>query len=209
MRSFHWIMVAGTTVAMGWIGAGGPGSDFGVAATQGWPDNLRGGASRGRWSSSAWGSVEPGARPRRSKDEAKRIAARRPVSAKESAEMRRRAAEALEAGMLDRATKLLRRSAGVKKRAERQAWLLFAAELEHAKGEHAKAALAAMRLVILHPKCDHVGAALFWAGRSYEGLHRPHKAIELYDRCLTRKDTGSSIRKGAKARLAIVRKKVP
>ena len=123
--------------------------------------------------------------------------------------MRRRAREALKAGDLDRATRLLRRSAGVKKRSERQAWLLLAAELAHTKGEPARAALAAMRLVILHPKCDHVGAALFWAGRSYEDLRRPHKAIALYNQCLERKGAGSSIRKRARARLAIVRKKVP
>jgi hypothetical protein len=243
MRVFHWIMVAGTTLAMGPIGEAGLaahgkrensssgtpflavrttgetpvpqfcrgllGVDPGIVATRGWPDNLRGASARGRWPSSGGGFAGPGARSRQSKAEATRITVRRAVSAKESAQMRRRAREAIKAGELDQATKFLRRSAGVKKRSERRAWLLLAAELGHAKGEHAEAALAAMRLVILHPKCDRVGAALFWAGRSYEGLRRPHKAIELYDQCLSRKDTGSSVRKRAKARLAIVRKKVP
>lgn len=209
MRLFHWIMVAGTAAAMGSTGAAGPGVDPGVPATRVWPDNLRGASARARGSSSAWLSAGPEARSGHGKDRARRPKAGRPPSAKESAEMRRRAGEAIKAGNLDRATRLLRRSAGVKKRSERQAWLLLAAELAHTKGEPARAALAAMRLVILHPKCDPVGAALFWAGRSYEDLRRPHKAIELYDQCLERKGAGSSIHKRARVRLAIVRKKVP
>jgi len=140
------------------------------------------------------------------------------LSAKESATLRRRAREAIRAGDLQRATRLQRRAAGVKKRSERLAWLLFEAELEYTKKHCAKAALAAMRLVILHPRSDHVGAALYWAGRSYEGMKRPHMAIELYEECLQATSKGhngetsgrkaASICKRAKARLAVLRKQV-
>ncbi len=133
--------------------------------------------------------------------------------------MRRQARDAIQSGDLKRAARLLRKAAGVKKRSERLAWLLVAAELEHAKKRYDRAGLAAMRLVILHPRSEHVGTALYWAARSYEGLQRPRKAIELYNECLRKtskrrnaersKRGLGSIRKHAKARLAAMRKQVP
>ncbi len=131
------------------------------------------------------------------------------ISAKESAAMRREAREAIRAGEFDRAERLLRKAVVVKKRSERQAWLLLEAELEIARERWAKAGLAAMRLVILHPGCERVGAAQYWAGRAYEGLERPRLAAVLYERSVSAKKAKSSIRERAKARLAAIRKRVP
>lgn len=122
--------------------------------------------------------------------------------------MRRRAGRAIESGDYQRAARLVRQAAGVRKASERRAWLLIEAEVLHARKQHAGAALAAMRLVILHPRSERVGAALYWAGRAYEGLKRLEKAIELYEECLADKSTRASVRKRAKARLAAARKKV-
>lgn len=146
--------------------------------------------------------------PRQNKRRPRKRSVKGTISAKESAAVRQRAEQAIKAGELDRATRLLRQAVGVKKRSERQAWLLLEAELEHAKKHYARAGLAAMRLAILHPSSDRVGAALYWAGRSYEGLERPHKAIDLYEECLAQKRTKSSIRKRARTRLAALRERV-
>jgi hypothetical protein len=143
----------------------------------------------------------PGSVPRTGKKIAKDT-----ISAKESAAMRRRARRAIETGDLRQATRLLRQAAGVNKRAERQAWLLLEAELEYAKKNYARAGLAAMRLAILHPRSEPAGNALYWAGRAYEGLERPHLAAGLYDECLAHQRTRASIRKLAEARSAALRK---
>ena len=58
-----------------------------------------------------------------------------------------------------------------------------------------------MRVVILYPEGEHVGEALYWAGRSYEGLHRPAKAVGLYKESLSVKGTDASIRKLVTERL--------
>ncbi len=122
--------------------------------------------------------------------------------------MRRRAGRAIETGDLRQASRLLRQAAGVKKRAERQAWLLLRAELDCAKKNYPRAGLAAMRLVILHPRSGQTGDALYWAGRAYEGLGRPHQAAALYDECLAHQRTKASIRKLVQARQAALPKQV-
>lgn len=122
-------------------------------------------------------------------------------STKESAEMRARARKAIKDGDLGAAEALLRDGARVKGRAEREAWMLIEAEYRLAKKQPAAAGLAAMRLVILRPDSERVGEALYWAGRSYEGLKRPYKAIELYGQCLAHQKTDDATRKLAKARL--------
>ena len=105
------------------------------------------------------------------------------------------------------------------KSSEKQAWLVLEAELELAKDNPAKAGLAAMRVIILHPESVHVGPALYWAARSCEGLQRPLKAIELYEECLEKTPKGTkskpaskwhvSMRRRATARLAALKKQAP
>lgn len=115
---------------------------------------------------------------------------------------RQRARKAIRSGDLELAKALLRSGLKTKSRAERDAWRVVEAELEYAGKNYAKAGLVAMRIVILRPKSQQVGAALYWAGRAYEGLQRPQKSIELYEACLKHESTKRSIRQKAEKRLA-------
>ncbi|MBN2562445.1 MAG: hypothetical protein JXQ75_16085 [Phycisphaerae bacterium] len=146
------------------------------------------------------------ASPKRTKQRPKQHSEDR-ITAKESAAMRRRAREAIRGDDLELARRLLRKAAGVRTSSERQAWWVIEAELEYSDKQYAKAGLVAMRLVILHADSKHVGDALYWAARSYEGLERPHKAIQLHEECLAHGHTKASIRKLAKARLAALQKR--
>ena len=127
---------------------------------------------------------------------------------RESAELRARARKAIKNGDLGAAEALRREGVRVKDPAEREAWMLIDAEYRLAKKQPAAAGLAAMRLVILRPDSERVGEALYWAGRSYEGLKRPYKAIELYGQCLAHQKTHDPTRKLAKARLTKIEKRV-
>lgn len=115
--------------------------------------------------------------------------------------MRRRAREAIAAGDLKKAKELLGASARVTSSSEKQAWLLLEAEYQLTRKRYAKAGLAAMRVVIMYPDSELVGEAFYWAGRAYEGLARPAKAVELYGECVGRKQTDAGARKLARARL--------
>lgn len=84
---------------------------------------------------------------------------------------------------------------------DRPAWLVLEAELGFASKDYADGGLAAMRVVALHGDSAEVPAALYWAGRNYEGLGRPAKAVELYRECLKRDDVVESTRGAASGRL--------
>lgn len=128
-------------------------------------------------------------------------AGRKKSEPKSSAQQRAR--KAIRSGDLDLAKALLRNGLkGAKSRSERNAWHIVEAELEYDRKNYAKAGLVAMRIVILHPKSKQVGAALYWAGRSYEALARPRKSVELYEACLEHGTTKRSIRQKAEKRLA-------
>jgi len=114
----------------------------------------------------------------------------------------KRARRAIRSGDFELAETLVRSMAKTTNRAERNAWAIVEAELAYARKQYARAGLAAMRIVILHPKSKQVGAALFWAARAYEGLRRPDKAIELYQSCVRHKTTPRPIRDKAQDRLA-------
>jgi tetratricopeptide (TPR) repeat protein len=128
------------------------------------------------------------------------------LTVKESTERRRQARDAIAAGDFKTARRLLQEARGITVSTEKQAWLLIRAEVELADKQFAKAGLAAMRVVILYPDSEHGAEALYWAGRSYEGLQRSAKAIELYEECLTHQGTNASIHKLVTARLKALEK---
>lgn len=120
--------------------------------------------------------------------------------------MRTRTREAIEKGDFQQAERLIRDAGTVKEAAEREAWLLVRVDLAYARKQHAKSGLWAMRLVILHPQSKHVAAGLYWAGRCYEHLKRPDKAVGLYREALGHQTCDAGVRKMVKARLAAMEK---
>ena len=121
---------------------------------------------------------------------------------------RQKARNAIRSGKFESAESLIRKAAKIKHKAERDAWAIVSAELEHAKKNYAKAGLVAMRLVILRPKSAQVGAALYWVGRAYEGLGRPHKSIELYEACIEHKTTKRKTLQRAEKKLARLKERL-
>jgi hypothetical protein len=101
--------------------------------------------------------------------------------------------------------------AGVKAPAgdRRDAWRIVEADLRHTQKRFADAGVVAMRIVILRPKSDHVAAALYWAGRAYEGLNRPTKAEELYRECIGHKTCDNALEKRARKRLKLLKDDKP
>ncbi len=84
----------------------------------------------------------------------------------------------------------------------RQSWQILEAELEFSLKKYAKAGLIVMRIVVLTPESEQIGPALFRAGRVYEKLDRPEKAIELYRECAAHKKVSESLKKKAERRIA-------
>ena len=130
-----------------------------------------------------------------------------PVSSTESAELRDQARKAIEKGDFAAALKLVDRTRSIVTPTERTAWWLIEAELEYAQKRFTKSALAAMKIVVLHPKSQQTGAGLYWAARSYEAIGRPAKSVALYEECLANRKTPSGLRDAAKSRLAELKKK--
>ncbi|MFQ5502489.1 MAG: tol-pal system YbgF family protein [Phycisphaerae bacterium] len=121
-----------------------------------------------------------------------------------SAASRERARLAIRSGDYGLAGTLIRAGLKSRNRKTRDGWRIVESEMEFSRKRYARAGLAAMRVVILHPKSEHHGAALYWASRAYEGLGRPGKAAELYKRCIDHKSTRGSIRKKAENRLKAI-----
>ncbi len=128
------------------------------------------------------------------------------LSVKESTALRVKAREAIEQGDWVEAERLIREGDAAADAAERQAWLLVKVDLAYARKQYAKAALEAMRLVILHPQSRSVASGLYWAGRSYEHLKRPGKARELYREAVQHPTCDDVVRKMVSARLAALEK---
>jgi len=131
------------------------------------------------------------------------------ISAKDSVALREQARVALTTRDLATAQRLVDRARPIVTHSERTAWWLIEAELENARKHYAKSALAAMQIVILHPKSSEVGAALYWSALSYESLGRPAKAVELYEESIASKKTPKSLRDAASARVSALNKKSP
>lgn len=125
-----------------------------------------------------------------------------------SPEALKRATKALRAGDHEQARSMIlaayraTRSTNVK-----DAWAMVEAELELSQNNPAKAVLLAMRVVILRPESEHAAPALYLAGRAYEKIGRPSKAIELYRECLDHKSSGDALRKKAQRRADALSKK--
>lgn len=130
----------------------------------------------------------------------------RQLTTHESEALRKEARASIDAGKLDAAWTLVERSRGFTNATERTAWWLLEAELEHGRKHYAKSALAAMRIVILHPKSEYVGAALYWTARGYEALSRPAKAVSLYEQCLAQKRMPPGLRDAATKRAKALKK---
>jgi len=128
------------------------------------------------------------------------------LSVKESTALRAKAREAIEQGDWVEAERLIREGDAAADAAERQAWLLVRVDLAYARKQYAKAALEAMRLVVLHPRSRSVALALYWAGRSYEHLKRPEKARELYREAVQHPTCDAAVRKMVTARWAALDK---
>lgn len=125
----------------------------------------------------------------------------RPLTSKESATLRDEARAALSKGDFAKAAALIDRARKVTTASEQAAWLLIESECEYGRRAWAKSALAAMRIIALHPKSEHAGAALYWAARAYEQIGRPAKAADLYRESVDHKRTPAPLRDAAKARL--------
>lgn len=151
--------------------------------------------------------AKPPEKPRKSESSA-RDSGRDRLTIRESAEMRRRAVEAIRAGDFQAALKLIRDGARVTSVAEKQSWLLVESELEIARKNYAKAGLAAMRVVILYPESEQIGPALYWCGCAYEGLGRPRKALELYRESQGRKGLNEEMVQHLKLRIEALEKQV-
>ncbi|HRW51641.1 MAG TPA: hypothetical protein P5081_02065 [Phycisphaerae bacterium] len=106
-----------------------------------------------------------------------------------NASMLDRALAAIRRGDFAEAEKLIHEGRKIRSTSKKDKWRIVEARLEFERGDFAKAGLRAMEIVILRENSDEVGQALYWAGRAYEGLGRPNKAIELYEDCRNHKTT--------------------
>lgn len=109
--------------------------------------------------------------------------------------------KAIARGDLTEASKRFAAGRKATKPAEEPVWLVLEAELLHAGKDHTGAGLAAMRVVVLHPQSEHVAAALYWAGRSFESMGRRHKALRLYAECLRQDRIPPAVRELTEARI--------
>ncbi|MBX3395161.1 MAG: hypothetical protein KF841_07310 [Phycisphaerae bacterium] len=122
-----------------------------------------------------------------------------------SASRRGEAVQAIREGRYDTAESLIRaamkstQSTGVKDN-----WRIVESELEFARKRYTKSALISMRIVILTPESEQVGAALFRAARAYEKLGRPAKARELHRECIEHRTTSDAIRRKSEKRIEVL-----
>lgn len=118
--------------------------------------------------------------------------------------MRQEARAALRSGKMEDVARILSVARRIKLKAEREAWQVFEAEYNVTRKEYQKAALGAMRIVILSPKSPYAGEALFWTARAYEGMGRTSKAMDLYKECIDNKTSDENSVRRAKAALKIL-----
>lgn len=97
--------------------------------------------------------------------------------------LRDRALDAIKRRDFSEAEKLIHEGRKTRSSRRKDQWKLIESRLELERERYARAGLLAMEVVILREKSDEVAAALYWAGRAYEGLGRPSKAIQLYKEC--------------------------
>jgi len=128
------------------------------------------------------------------------------MSAAKSSEGVSKARGAIASGNLDEAGKLVAAGRASARKGDMPDWLMVEAEYEMARKAYDRAALAAMRVVALHPDSGQVGAALLMAGQAYEGLGRPSKSVHLYEECTKAKGVPPTVRDEAQSRLAALRK---
>lgn len=119
--------------------------------------------------------------------------------------MRARAMDAIRAHRFSEAEQLIEQGRKSRSRNKRDDWTIIEVRLERERGNHALSGLIAMRLVVLRPNSDEVGAALYWTARAYEKLGRPGKSIQLYEECAAHKSSVDSLVEAATRRAAILR----
>jgi tetratricopeptide (TPR) repeat protein len=142
---------------------------------------------------------EPGATPKGKKQE-------KPNNSAASPENRNKAIQAIREGRYDAARTLIR--AAIKatdSTSVKHSWRIVESELEFSSKEYAKSGLIAIRIVILTPESEQVGAAYFRAGRAYEKMGRVAKAIEMFEACAAHRTTGELTKKKADKRIEVLK----
>lgn len=122
-----------------------------------------------------------------------------------SAENRHRAVQAIRDGQFDLARSMIRAAIkSTKSTSVKHSWRIVESELEFAQKKYAASALIAMRIVILTPESEQTGVALFRAGRAYEKMGRPSKAIELFKEAAGHKSSSEQTRRKAERRIEVL-----
>jgi hypothetical protein len=121
--------------------------------------------------------------------------------------LRARAMDAIKARRFGEAEELIYQGRKTRSSKKRDDWTIIEAHLERERGNHARSALIAMRLVILRPDSDEVGTALYWTARNYEDLGRPNKSIQLYEEAAAHKSASAGLTEAARRRIARLRER--
>lgn len=136
------------------------------------------------------------------KDEGSRNTSSGPAA---SATRRGEAVQAIREGRFDTAESLIRAAMkSTKSTSVKDSWRIVESELDFARKRYAKSALISMRIVILTPESEQVGAALFRAARAYEKIGRPAKARELHRECIEHRTTSDATRRKAERRIEVI-----
>jgi len=134
-----------------------------------------------------------------------RVSGKKTNTSASSNEALKHARAAIRSGDLDTARALIDAAyRSTRSSSIRDVWRIVESELELERNEPEKSALIAMRIVILRPESEQVGAALYRAGRAYEKIGRASKALELYRACGGHKSTSAAVKKRAEKRVGVL-----
>lgn len=148
----------------------------------------------------AAGPESGGGKSKRSKDESRK---KETGTTATSPEALKQALKAVRSGDFEKARSMIRTALSATRSTKvKQTWQIVESELEYELKDYARSGLIAMRIVILSPESEQVGEALYRAGKAYEKLERPAKALELYEECVLHKQSSESLKKKAGKRIA-------
>ncbi|MCB9854584.1 MAG: hypothetical protein H6818_02770 [Phycisphaerales bacterium] len=119
--------------------------------------------------------------------------------------LRDRAVQAIKDHKFADAEKLIHEGRKTRSSRRKDQWKLIEARLELERENFARAGLLAMEVVILRERSEEHAAALYWAGRAYEELGRPNKAIQLYEECRSHKTAPDGLIKVVSRRIEQLR----
>lgn len=148
----------------------------------------------------AAGPESGGGKPKRNKNEPQKKENGTTATSPEALKL---ALKAVRSGDFEKARSMIRAALNATRSTKvKQSWQIVEAELEYELKNYAKSGLIAMRIVILSPESEQVGEALYRAGKAYEKLERPSKALELYEECVSHNQSSERLRKKAGKRIA-------